>query len=72
MNRAITERFVQEQFDENRVRRIAEILAEGLMARLNARRSSRQRRNPVEAAEVGAYLPTTQSDTAAEETDDPP
>ena len=72
MTKPVSERYAQERLDDDRARRIAEILARGLLTRLKAHRRSGQRRIREEAAQADAYLPETPSVTASDDEDDVP
>ncbi len=72
MTKQVSERYSQERLDDDRARRIAEILAQGLLARLKAHRRPRQRRNRAEPAQADVYLPITPPDTASDDADDVP
>lgn len=72
MTRTVSDRFVQQRLDESRARRIAEILAEGLHARLKAREGLGRRSTSGVAGRPVGEVPTTSPDTAPEEPEDGP
>jgi hypothetical protein len=72
MTKQVTERYSQERLDDDRARRMAEILAQGLLARFKALRRSGLRLNRAEAVEASTYLPNAPPDTGSEDTEDGP